>query len=56
MADTVGQEKDYVMRPWMMWSYRDLCANVGWKPAGEETFAGDKDGVRLEAVVSVFSR
>lgn len=52
MANTCGREKDYLMRPWLLRTYRDLFVNVGYRVEVEATFRGVKHGVELTALLS----
>jgi len=56
MANTYGGEKDYLLRPWLIDTYRDLFLNVGYRPEAEEVVAGTKDGVEYEVLVALFSK
>lgn len=55
MANTYGGvEEDYLLRPWLIRTYRDLFLNVGYGLEAEEVFRGTKDGVPLEVLISLF--
>jgi SAM-dependent methyltransferase len=56
MANTYGGEKDYLLRPWLIDTYRDLFLNVGYRPEAEEVVAGTKNGVGYEVLVALFSK
>jgi SAM-dependent methyltransferase len=56
MTNTAGAAKGYLQRPWILDSYRDLFRNVGYRLHSQEPFAGEKDGVRLEASICLFER
>jgi SAM-dependent methyltransferase len=56
MANTCGGVKDYLLRPWLIRTYRDLFLNVGYTLETEEVFRGAKDGVPLEVLISVFCK
>ena len=56
MANTYGGEKDYLLRPWLIDTYRNLFINVGYRPEAEEVVAGTKDGVDYEVLVALFSK
>jgi SAM-dependent methyltransferase len=56
LANTFGHERDYLMQPWLIRTYRDLCLNVGYEVASEELFRGTKDGVDYEVLMSVLRR
>jgi SAM-dependent methyltransferase len=50
MANTYGGTEDYLLRPWLIHTYRDLFLNVGYRLEAEEIFRGTKDGADLEAL------
>jgi SAM-dependent methyltransferase len=57
LANTYGQEgKDWLMRPWLIDTYRDLFRNVGFRLEREEMFTGAKDGIDFQVLVSLFTR
>jgi hypothetical protein len=54
MANTCGGVEDYLLRPWLIRTYRDLFLNVGYGLEAEEALRGTKDDVPLEVLISVF--
>jgi predicted TPR repeat methyltransferase len=54
MANTFGEISDYLIRPWIIRTYRDLFVNVGYVVKIEDTFCGKKDNVMLETLMTVF--
>jgi len=56
MANTFGQEHDYLLRPWILQSYRDLFVNVGFQVEHAELFRGIKNDVELESQLTLFVR
>jgi SAM-dependent methyltransferase len=57
MANTCGGvEEDYLLRPWLIRTYRDLFLNVGYALEAEEAFHGSKDGVPLEVLITLFTK
>jgi SAM-dependent methyltransferase len=54
MANTCGGVEDYLLRPWIIRTYRDLCLNVGYQLEAEEIFHGTKNGVDIEVLISLF--
>jgi predicted TPR repeat methyltransferase len=55
MANTCGGvEEDYLLRPWLIHTYRDMFLNVGYRLETEETFWGTKNGAGLEVLISLF--
>lgn len=56
MANTLSSSGDYLLRPWMILTYRDLFSNVGYVLEHEEIVTGVKDGANLETLVSLFGK
>ena len=56
LANTEGELEDYLVRPWLIRTYRDLFLNVGFSLEAEETFRGTKDGVELDVLISRFGK
>lgn len=54
MANTCGGVEDYLLRPWIVRTYRDLFLNVGYQIETEETFRGTKNGAELDVLISLF--
>jgi SAM-dependent methyltransferase len=54
MANTCGGVEDYLLRPWIIRTYRDLFLNVGYRLEAEEIFHGTKSGVDIEVLISLF--
>lgn len=53
MANTFGDTVGYLLRPWVIRTYRDLFLNVGYSLQHEEVFRGAKDGAELEVLISL---
>lgn len=56
MANTCGGVRDYLLRPWLIHTYRDLFRNVGYRLEAEETFRGTKDETEIDSLLSLFRR
>ncbi len=56
LANTEGELEDYLVRPWIIRSYRDLFINVGFDVELEEVFRGEKNGVELDVLISLFRK
>jgi SAM-dependent methyltransferase len=56
MANTCGGVNDYLLLPWIIRTYHDLFVNVGYRVQSEQMFRGDKDGVDIEVLISVFDK
>ena len=44
------------MSPWLIRSYHDLFANVGYEVEREETMRGVKETVEFEIAISLFAK
>jgi SAM-dependent methyltransferase len=55
LGNTYGGDKDWLLKPWLIDTYRDLCRNVGFTLEREETFRGIKDGVEMKVLMSLFT-
>jgi SAM-dependent methyltransferase len=56
LANTFGVMEDPLVRPWIIRTYRDLFVNVGYELEAEEVFRGQKSGVELKVLISLFQR
>jgi hypothetical protein len=54
LANTYGADRDWLLRPWLIDTYRDLFRNVGFQLEREETYCGSKDGVEMRVLMSLF--
>jgi SAM-dependent methyltransferase len=56
MANTFGDTAGYLLRPWVIHTYRDLCVNVGFLLEREDVFQGTKDDTQLDVLISLLRR
>jgi predicted TPR repeat methyltransferase len=56
MMANVMYSGDYLLLPQLVYTYRDLFLNVGFRKDIENTYRGTKDGVVFELLVSVFAK
>ena len=56
MANTYGKEKDHLLSPWLIDTYRDLIRNVGYELECEETLRSEKGTVEFDVLISLFTR
>ena len=54
MANTYGRPNDHLLRPWLINTYRDLFANIGYGLEHEEVLRGEKEGVEFDVLISLF--
>jgi SAM-dependent methyltransferase len=56
LANCYGGVDDYLMRPPLIHTYRDLFINVGYRIKTEETFRGTKNGVDIDVLITLFEK
>jgi hypothetical protein len=56
MANTCGGVDEYLMRPSLIRTYRDLFVNVGYGVEAEEIFQGTKNDVQIEVLITLFEK
>jgi len=56
LPNSYGGTDDYLMRPCLIRTYRDLFLNVGYQVKTEEIFRGTKNGVGIEILMTLFEK
>lgn len=56
LANSYGGPEDYLLLPFLIRTYRDLLRNIGYQINCEETFAGSKNGVEIEVLITLFEK
>ena len=56
LANTFGDAAGYLLRPWVIRTYRDLCVNAGFLLEREDVFHGTKDDTQLDVLISLLRR
>ena len=56
LANSYGGPEDYLLLPFLIRTYRDLFRNIGYQINSEETFAGSKNGVEIEVLITLFEK
>jgi predicted TPR repeat methyltransferase len=56
LANSMGGEDDWLLRPWIIRTYRDLFVNVGYTIETEEVFKGAKKGVDFEVLMTLYRK
>jgi SAM-dependent methyltransferase len=56
MANSYGGPQDYLLLPFLIRTYRDLFRNIGYQINSEETFAGSKNSVEIEVLITLFEK
>jgi SAM-dependent methyltransferase len=56
LANSMGENGDWLLRPWIIRTYRDLFVNVGYAIATEEVYRATKKGVDFEVLMTLYSK
>jgi SAM-dependent methyltransferase len=56
LANSMGEGEDWLLRPWLIRTYRDLFVNVGYNITAENVFTGTKKEVDFEVLVTLYSK
>jgi SAM-dependent methyltransferase len=56
LANSIGQGEDWLIRPWLTRTYRDLFVNVGYTIETEEVFQGTKKGEDFEVLMTLYNK
>jgi predicted TPR repeat methyltransferase len=56
LANTFGQPDDWLVRPWIIRTYRDLFGNVGYRLEHEFVHTGTKDRQETEVLITLFEK
>jgi SAM-dependent methyltransferase len=56
LSNTFGQDRDYLLRPWLINTYRDLVCHVGFQLEHEEIFEGVKDETQFRVLMSRYTK
>jgi SAM-dependent methyltransferase len=56
LANSMGEGDDWLLRPWIIRTYRDLFVNVGYTIESEQVFKGAKKGVDFEVLMTLYNK
>jgi predicted TPR repeat methyltransferase len=56
LANSMGEDGDWLLRPWIIRTYRDLFVNVGFTIEREEVYKAAKKGVDFEVLITLFTK
>lgn len=56
ISNTLGHDRDHLLRPWLIRTYRDMLINVGFTLTREEVFEDYKEGQKFEVLMSLLTR
>ena len=56
LANSISEGEDWLLRPWLTHTYRDLMVNVGYTVASEEVFTGTKKGEAFQVLMTLYNK
>ena len=56
LSNAFGREKDWLLHPPLINTYRDLFRNIGYQVRTEEVFHGTKHNIRIDVLVTLFEK
>ncbi len=56
LANSMGENDDWLLRPWIIHTYRDLFVNVGYAIETEEVYRAAKKGVDFEVLMTLYGK
>jgi predicted TPR repeat methyltransferase len=56
LANSMGENDDWLLRPWVTRTYRDLFVNVGYAIESEEVYKATKKGVDFEVLMTLYRK
>jgi hypothetical protein len=56
LANSMGENDDWLLRPWLTRTYRDLFVNVGYTIEAEEVHKATKKGVDFEVLMTLYRK
>jgi predicted TPR repeat methyltransferase len=56
LANSMSEGEDWLLRPWLTRTYRDLLVNVGYTIEREEVFAGTKRGEAFQVLMTLYNK
>lgn len=56
LSNSMGENDDWLLRPWIIRTYRDLFVNVGYTIESEEVYKAAKKGVDFEVLMTLYRK
>jgi SAM-dependent methyltransferase len=56
LANSMDENDDWLLRPWIIRTYRDLFVNVGYAIESEEVYNATKKGVDFEVLMTLYRK
>src|ERR671922_476585 len=56
LANSMDENDDWLLRPWIVRTYRDLFVNVGYAIESEEVYKATKKGVDFEVLMTLYRK
>jgi hypothetical protein len=56
LANSMDEREDWLLRPWLIRTYRDLFVNVGYTIESEKVHKASKRGVEFEVLMTLYCK
>ena len=56
LANSMSEGEDWLLRPWLTRTYRDLLVNVGYTIDSEAVFTGSKKGEAFQVLMTLYNK
>ena len=56
LANSMDESEDWLLRPWIIRTYRDLFVNVGYRIESEKVHTASKRGVEFEVLMTLYCK
>jgi predicted TPR repeat methyltransferase len=56
LANSMSEGEDWLLRPWLTRTYRDLLVNVGYTIDSEAVFTGTKKGETFQVLMTLYNK
>lgn len=56
LANSIDENEDWLLRPWLTRTYRDLFVNVGYTIETEEVYKATKKGVDFDVLMTLYGK
>lgn len=56
LANSMSESEDWLLRPWIIRTYRDLFVNVGYRIESEKVHTASKRGVEFEVLMTLYCK
>src|SRR3712207_2705335 len=56
LANSMNEDNDWLLRPWLIRTYRDLFVNVGYTIETEDVFKSTKKNTEFEVLMTLYTK